>query len=98
MNRRYFFLGALGLAAGCSRRIATRTAQVSIVRAWSYSVDLADIVRRILIEHRLAVGGKNILLKPNLVEFDPHAPINTNPVFVACGSNSTRFGFSRIFL
>lgn len=83
MNRRYFFLGALGLAAGCSRRIGTRTAQVSIVRAWSYSVDLADIVRRILIEHHVAVSGKNILLKPNLVEFDAHAPINTNPVFVA---------------
>ncbi len=83
MNRRYFFLGALGLAAGCSRRIGTRTAQVSIVRAWSYSVDLADIVQRILIEHHVAVSGKNILLKPNLVEFDAHAPINTNPVFVA---------------
>ncbi|HEY6991304.1 MAG TPA: DUF362 domain-containing protein [Bryobacteraceae bacterium] len=83
MNRRYFFLGALGLAAGCSRRIGTRTAQVSIVRAWSYSVDLADIVRRILIEHHVAVSGKNILLKPNLVEFDAHAPINTNPAFVA---------------
>jgi len=83
MNRRYFFLGALGLAAGCSRRIGTRTAQVSIIRAWSYSVDLADVVRRILIEHHVAVSGKNILLKPNLVEFDVHAPINTNPVFVA---------------
>ena len=87
MNRRYFFLGclsgSLGLAAGCSRRVGTRTAQVSIVRAASYSVDLAGIMRRILTEHRVAVSGKNVLLKPNLVEFDPLAPINTNPVFVA---------------
>ena len=90
MNRRYFFLGALGLIAGCSRRIGTRTASVSIVRAASYSVDLADIVRRILIEHRVAVSGKNILLKPNLVEFDPHAPINTNPVLVAAAAEAFR--------
>ena len=88
MNRRYFFLGALALATGCSRRFGTRTAQVSIVRAWSYSVDLADIVRRILIEHHVAVSGKNILLKPNLVEFDAHAPINTHPVFVAAAAEA----------
>jgi uncharacterized protein (DUF362 family) len=90
MNRRYFFLGALGLAAGCSRRIGTRTAAVSIVRAVSYSVDLADIERRILIEHHVAVSGKNILLKPNLVEFDPRAPINTNPAFVAAAAEAFR--------
>ena len=65
MNRRYFFLGALSLAAGCSRRTGTRTAQVSIIRAASYSVDLAGIMRRILTEHRIAVSGKNVLLKPN---------------------------------
>jgi uncharacterized protein (DUF362 family) len=94
MNRRYFFLGslsgALSLAVGCSRRTGTRTAQVSIVRAASYSVDLAGIMRRILAEHRVAVSGKNILLKPNLVEFNPHAPINTDPVFVAAAAEAFR--------
>jgi uncharacterized protein (DUF362 family) len=87
MNRRYFFLGALGLAAGCSRP-GTRTAPVSIIRAASYSADLAAILRHILIEHRVAVGGKNVLLKPNLVEFDPHAPINTDPIFVAAAAEA----------
>jgi uncharacterized protein (DUF362 family) len=94
MNRRYFFLGSLGgalsLAAGCSRRAGTRTAQVSIVRAASYSVDLAEIMRRILTEHRVAVSGKNVLLKPNLVEFNPLAPINTDPVFVAAAAEAFR--------
>ena len=90
MNRRYFFLGALSLAAGCSRRIGTRTAPVSIARAASYSVDLAGIMRRILIEHRVDVSGKNVLLKPNLVEFDPCAPINTDPIFVAAAAEAFR--------
>jgi uncharacterized protein (DUF362 family) len=31
----------------------------------------------------VAVRGKRILLKPNLVEFSPDAPINTNPVVVS---------------
>jgi uncharacterized protein (DUF362 family) len=90
MNRRYFFLGALSLLASCSRRIGTRTVPVSIARAASYSVDLAGIMRRILIEHRVDVSGRNILLKPNLVEFDPHAPINTDPVFVAAAAEAFR--------
>lgn len=88
MNRRYFFLGCLGAAAGCSRRTGTRVATVSIVRAASYSVDLVDIMRRILSEHRVAVSGKNVLLKPNLIEFNPGTPINTHPVFVASAAEA----------
>jgi uncharacterized protein (DUF362 family) len=90
VNRRYFFFGALSLATGCSRRTGTRTAQVSIVRAASYSIDLASIMRRILTEHRVAVAGKNVLLKPNLVEFNPQAPINTDPVFVTAAAEAFR--------
>jgi uncharacterized protein (DUF362 family) len=47
-------------------------------------------MRRILTEHRVAVSGKNILLKPNLVEFNPQAPINTDPVFVAAAVEAFR--------
>src|SRR5262249_35474490 len=43
---------------------------------------LAEKVRSILIEHKVAVRGKNVVLKPNLVEFDPATSINTNPVLV----------------
>jgi uncharacterized protein (DUF362 family) len=85
LNRRHFFLGALGTALGCSNRtaISTPPRRVSILRAASYSHDLENIVRQILIEHRVAIQGKRILLKPNLVEFSATAPINTNPVLVA---------------
>lgn len=88
VSRRYFFFGSLAAAAiSCTR---TRQSSgrfpkqfVSIVRAASYSAGLVDIVKRILIEHRVAIAGKNVVLKPNLVEFSATAPINTNPLFVA---------------
>ena len=86
LNRRYFFLGALGLALSCSQRRDFRALparRVSIVRAPSYKHDLTDIIRRILCEHRVAVTAKRILLKPNLVEFSAQAPINTNPILVS---------------
>jgi len=86
-HRRYFFLGALAGAAAvsCSNRTIKldRERRVSIVRAASYQYELADTVRRILIDHRLAITGKRILLKPNLVEFSATAPINTNPALVS---------------
>lgn len=91
-NRRYFFFGCFGLAASCRGRISgpqTRpTRQVSIVRAASYSGELADSIKRILLEHRVSVRDKRIVLKPNLVEFSPSAPINTHPVFVAAAADA----------
>ena len=83
LNRRYFFFGALSaIAVSCSKPARISRASVSIVRAASYGVELASLVKRILLEHRVEAAGKNIILKPNLVEFSPDAPINTHPVFV----------------
>ncbi|MBV9404007.1 MAG: DUF362 domain-containing protein, partial [Acidobacteriaceae bacterium] len=82
LTRRYFFFGALACITSCSKRNQSRPL-VSVVRAASYSSDLESLIRRILTEHRVPIAGKKILLKPNLVEFDSHAPINTHPVFVA---------------
>lgn len=85
MTRRHFFFGSFALMAGCSRQLQTFRPRyrVSIVRADSYSLDLESRIRRILIEHQISVTGKRVVLKPNLVEFNPGAPINTHPVFVA---------------
>jgi len=57
------------------------TPRVSIVRA-SYAQGLYDTVRRLLVEHRVDVRGKRVVLKPNLVEFDPGTTINTHPMLV----------------
>ncbi len=89
-NRRHFVVGGLAATLGCSRldrrsgiTSSLPSSRVSIIRAASYNADLVDIIRRVLIDHRVAIKGKNVLLKPNLVEFSPQTPVNTNPVFVA---------------
>ncbi len=71
--------------------------RVSVVRAQDYGIELTDLIRRILVDHRVAVAGKTVLLKPNLVEFNPDAPINTNPVFVGAVAAAFRAqGASRV--
>lgn len=72
--------GALALG-GCARR-PPKWAPVSILRAGAYSEDLYDLVRRVIADHHLEVRGKRVVLKPNLVEFDEQAVINTHPKLV----------------
>jgi uncharacterized protein (DUF362 family) len=84
IGRREFLFGsaALGLA-GCRRAAAPQPrALVKVTRAASYSQDLYDTMRRVLGEHRLNVRGRRVLLKPNLVEFEPQSAINTHPMLV----------------
>ncbi len=85
MNRRELLAAApLGLTAACSRfRTPGPERLISVVRAHDYSVDFTAIVRRILVEHKVAVLGKRVVLKPNLVEFTTGTPVNTHPAFVA---------------
>jgi uncharacterized protein (DUF362 family) len=82
-------VAAAGVAAGgtiesCARPPVRQQpwAQVSIYRAATYSEELYPLVRRIIAEHALNVRGKRVVLKPNLVEFDAHTVINTNPKLV----------------
>jgi uncharacterized protein (DUF362 family) len=88
MTRRHFFFGVFALAAGCSPRFQNLRSRrrVSILRAGSYSDDLETHIRRILLEHEIPIKGKRVVLKPNLVEFNPAAPINTHPTFVAAAA------------
>jgi uncharacterized protein (DUF362 family) len=69
------------------RQVVARRRQpkplVSIVKASSYNEDLTGEIRSILWEHNVAVRGKRVVLKPNLVEFDPASSINTHPLLVA---------------
>jgi uncharacterized protein (DUF362 family) len=61
-----------------------------VVRAANYSADLTAIILSLLVEHRVQVRGKRVVLKPNLVEFSSSAPINTNPLFVAAAYEAFR--------
>jgi uncharacterized protein (DUF362 family) len=76
--------------AGCSRRPRPGSEpRVSIVRA-NYGQDLPDKLRRLLSDHKVEVRGKRVVLKPNLVEFDPGAAINTHPLLVLAALEAFR--------
>src|SRR5690242_8544047 len=83
-TRRDFLSASAGILAlsGCAHPPIARPAPVSIVRAPAYDQRLYDTVRRVLGEHRLNVRGRTVLLKPNLVEFEPESFINTHPLLV----------------
>lgn len=53
-----------------------------MLRQAGYTQDIYDLVRRTLDLHNLDVRGKNVVLKPNLVEFESDSVINTNPIVV----------------
>ncbi|HZT30630.1 MAG TPA: DUF362 domain-containing protein [Bryobacteraceae bacterium] len=85
LDRRSLVTGSVAAlaAAGCSvRRSAAPPPAVSILRAPEYGPGLYAEVRRVLEMHRLNVRGKRVVLKPNLVEFEPQSAINTHPMFV----------------
>jgi uncharacterized protein (DUF362 family) len=71
---------------------------VSIVRAPAYDQRLYETVRRMLEDHGVEVRGRGVVLKPNLVEFEPQSSINTHPILVhaaleafqAMGASSVR--------
>src|SRR4051794_36429194 len=79
----------VGLAA-CSRGPERPKPLVSIVKAATHGEDFLQKLRSILTEHKVDVRGKRVVLKPNLVEFDPATAINTSPVLVAAALEAFR--------
>jgi uncharacterized protein (DUF362 family) len=57
--------------------------RVAILKAASYSADLAGLLRRGAALCGLHAKGKRVLLKPNLVEFDATTTINTHVAVIA---------------
>jgi uncharacterized protein (DUF362 family) len=91
LRRRDLLAASTGaLLPGCGPRRSGVPSAVSIVRAASYTADLAGIIRRVLQDHKLNVAGKRVVLKPNLVEFDPATAINTNPAMVQAAVEAFR--------
>lgn len=94
ITRRYFFLGALSLAAGGAFRSPQASAgqsqagsligrpAVSVISVPHYDAPLDTVVRRIFDDHRLDCKDKRVVIKPNLVEFASGSPINTHPSLV----------------
>jgi len=55
---------------------------VAILSAESYRKPLSNIIQRGVELFQLEVRGKRVLLKPNLVEFDPNGVINTHAALI----------------
>lgn len=64
--------------------------RVAIISAVGYCEDLADSLTRVLRMFGLNVGGKSVLLKPNLVEYIAGVEVNTNPVLVIAAAEAFR--------
>jgi uncharacterized protein (DUF362 family) len=84
LTRREWLAGSAGTAllTGCGEERPTAPSMVSIVRAPVYDQRLYGTVRRMVAEHGLEVRGRHVVLKPNLVEFEPESSINTHPLLV----------------
>ena len=67
---------------GNNRPAAVQLPRVSILSVPAYTQDLYDIARRMVADHQLDVRGRTVVLKPNLVEFEPDSSINTHPLLV----------------
>jgi len=96
---KYSALGSLyPMVAGCDQsakwgRAAFRkkdSSRVAILSAARYDQPLRDTIIRGIEVCGLEVRGKRILLKPNLVEFDPKGVINTHPAVVEAAIDSFR--------
>lgn len=56
---------------------------VGLFPAANYDVNLADVIARGLGELKVDLRGRRVLLKPNMVEYEPGTSINTHPNLVA---------------
>ena len=73
---------AASLAACATVPRMPAASRVSVVKAPDYDQSVYDVVRRLVAEHAGNVRGLNVVIKPNLVEFEPASSINTHPMLV----------------
>jgi uncharacterized protein (DUF362 family) len=66
------------------------SSRVAILTAKGYDQPLKDVILRGIKLCGLQVTGKRIVLKPNLVEFDPKGVINTNPAVIEAAIDAFR--------
>jgi uncharacterized protein (DUF362 family) len=96
IGRREFLIGASGLAAlaGCRRRYdpsafsRPAVSPVVLLPAATYQADLTDVIARGARALGVSFEGRRVLLKPNMVEYESHTAINTNPRVVAAAAEA----------
>lgn len=88
-NRRNFLFLATGLASGYFlaqgvNKINVPRSKVALVKVPKYSLDVKSLLKPYFNQFNLSLKGKQVLLKPNLVDFhgEDHY-INTHPTIMA---------------
>src|SRR5260370_1060003 len=101
VNRRELLIGTAAVAAGASVSLPFLKPQyqavcrparsrVAVLREESYSHRIGDTLSAGLQLFPLDVRGKNIVLKPNLVDYIAGSAINTDPILVAAAAECFR--------
>jgi uncharacterized protein (DUF362 family) len=101
MNRRRFLqttgaAAALPFLGACDGRlrwereafVKPKRSRVAILAAEQYGSSLRDTITRGIRMFHLEIGGKRVVIKPNLVEFDPQSVINTHPALIEAAVDS----------
>jgi len=82
-----------GTANAYMNRYKQKIADVTIIRETSYHNNLADTLRRGIGNYpnvlRKIKGGR-VVLKPNLVDYYPNVPVNTDPAMIAAAITAFR--------
>lgn len=97
ISRRNLLIGTAAVAAGASVSVPFFTpgyhkvrrpprSRVAILRVENYSQKIAEILFAGLQLFSLDVRGKNVVLKPNLVDYIAGSAINTHPLLVAAAA------------
>jgi uncharacterized protein (DUF362 family) len=76
-----------------ARRLQQPPAEVMIARENSYNNDLTGTIRRGISNFNDVlekVKGGRIVLKPNLIDYDPDRPLNTHPAMIAATISAFR--------
>ena len=75
------------------------SSRVAIRRAESYQQELGALIQETLLDFKLSVKDKTVLLKPNLVGQDPLGVMNTHPALIAAAREAfLRLGASRVLV
>lgn len=83
------------LAASCGRQkydssrfVIPERSSVALLAAADYGSGLADVIAQGIQLFRPDVRGRRVLLKPNLVEYEPGTMINTHPAVVIAAAEA----------
>src|SRR5262245_60083427 len=108
MNRRDWLVASAAVTGSAvtlrfqhkySRDFRPKRSRVAILNADRYSDRLDELVYRGLRLFNLQIRGKSVLLKPNIVEYIPGRPVNTDPQLIGAAAETfLRFGAAAVIV